>query len=226
LPITTYVKTSSSGGSSGGGLTCYSFGWPKSTVALGAVTDLAIAPASSNVQTFTSWQAVALTAPTSSPDIFDVRKNGVSIFGASPPINPYIPAGVTSVQTGTTFGSSVTPHTFTDLYVQGLGYLVGSLTYTFTSLDIGQSLTITSGTGFFPGTYPIIGLQIGTSGLPTGIAILNLACAVASSTGGHGTESGTATASVSIAAGDVLQGVIIAVGSPPGQSEKLQVYAQ
>lgn len=220
MPTTTYVRTGSSANS--GSLVCYSFGWPGNSVAVGAITDDAIVPIPGS---FTLWQAVAQIAPSGAPDVFDVLKNGVSIFaGTSPPAYPSIPDSVLTVQTGSVFGASVPPNTFTDLYTTGLGYFIGSLTYNFASVDIGQTLTITAGTGFIAGTYPIVALQIGSNGQPTGIAVLGEVCAVASSTGGSGFESGVSGPQVTVAVGDVLTGVVLSSGG--GQSDKLQVYAQ
>ena len=199
----------------------------------GAETDPIIVPVSGALN---AWQAVAEIAPTGSPDVFDVLRNGVSIFaGGSPPNYPSIPAGSLAVQSGSAFGSVVAPISFTDLYVVGFGYQLGSLSYSFTSIDIGQRLTITgpvtSPATWIPGVYMIAALVLGPGGIPNGeVFVANLSgvltqCAVASSTGGTGSESGSA-ATVTLTYGDVLIGVMLSTGSPAGQGEKLQLYAQ
>jgi hypothetical protein len=63
---------------------------------------------------------------------------------------------------------------------------VYSASYSFTQDDVGQPLSITSGTGFNTGTFTITAIQLGGGGQPTGNAILNSSAGLTGSTGGHG----------------------------------------
>ena len=84
--------------------------------------------------------------------------------------------------------------TLTDLQLGGLNTIILSPSYTFTAKDIGQLVTITSGTGFTPGTYTITALLYGNAGQPTGNALLNTGAGTAGSTGGHGVVGTAGTA--------------------------------
>ncbi|HEY1896707.1 MAG TPA: hypothetical protein VGG62_10565 [Terracidiphilus sp.] len=76
--------------------------------------------------------------------------------------------------------------TFTDLQLGGMNTIILSPSYTFVAGDVGKTLTITSGTGFTPGTYTVTALLYGGGGYPTGSALVNTGAGTAGSTGGHG----------------------------------------
>jgi hypothetical protein len=74
---------------------------------------------------------------------------------------------------------------FTDLELV-TPFIVHSPTRVFGPSEIGASLTITSGTGWTPGTYTITGLVYDATGNPTGDAILQPNAGTAGATGGTG----------------------------------------
>lgn len=74
---------------------------------------------------------------------------------------------------------------YTDL-VMVSPYIISSPTRVFGPSEIGTTLTITSGTGFTPGTYTITGLVFLEDGTPTGAAIVDESAGVEGSTGGAG----------------------------------------
>ena len=77
--------------------------------------------------------------------------------------------------------------------------------------EIGQSLTITSGTGWIPGTYLITGLVYDGSGNPTGDAILQTNAGTAGATGGVGS---IPEMPVTASQGSFLDGYFFVVPSP------------
>lgn len=83
--------------------------------------------------------------------------------------------------------------TLTDLQLGGNSMIILSPSYTFGVNDVGQTVNITSGTGFTPGTYTITALLYGNAGQPTGDALLNASAGTAGSTGGHCTVGNAGT---------------------------------
>jgi hypothetical protein len=103
-------------------------------------------------------------------------------------------------------------YTFTDLQLGGIAIILYTASHTFVQQDVGQTVTITGGTGFTPGNYTITQLQVGNGGQVTGNALLNTAAGTPNSTGGHGTMgSNQITASY----GAFLDGYFFVSPSPP-----------
>ena len=75
---------------------------------------------------------------------------------------------------------------YTDLFILGAPFLVGSTSKQFTAAAVGKTLHITGGTGFTSGAYLVQGLMLGPTGQPNGCAILAAAAGTPGSTGGAG----------------------------------------
>lgn len=101
---------------------------------------------------------------------------------------------------------------YTDLQLPTQPYIVHSPSRVFGPSEVGQSITITAGTGWTPGTYTISGLQYNISGVPTGDAVIYPNAGSVGATGGVGTiDEMPVTASY----GAFLDGYFFVAPSPP-----------
>lgn len=167
------------------------------------LTDLIVDPADTTGQTLT-------TATGGNFDASDIGRTVMLTYG--PGFNLFDPIVITGVNTtggalaaspwgvpGSSLGVGVEylgDITYFDLQLTASNVVVHSPTATFGPSQIGGKLTITSGSGWYPGTYTITGLVYDTSGNPTGDAILSQIAGVPGASGGAGTlESMMVTAS-------------------------------
>jgi hypothetical protein len=168
---------------------------------------------------------VLTTATGGSFDSTDVGRTiqitgGTGFFGVTQPVIQVTSNGgaVGSSQWGSpgaSLGTGVEyldTYSLTDLKIGALTNLISSASYKFTATDVGQSINITSGTGFTPGSYTITSLQISGGGYPSGNAYLDRAAGTAGSTGGHGT---VGTNQLTASSGAFMDGYFFAVESSP-----------
>jgi hypothetical protein len=103
-------------------------------------------------------------------------------------------------------------YSFTDLQLLAAGFVILSPTHKFGPSDVGLSITITSGAGFTPGTYQIVGIVFDNNGNPTGQAHLLTSAGAQGSTGGVGSIPAQL---VTASQGEFLDGYFFTAPYPP-----------